>query len=676
MATADDYAAWIVKNADKKGTPEFDTVSKAYQMSKTEDGKTPEEPRSMASKVGGAIAAVPETLMHLGSEAAAFPVEGLASAAALATGKPGERVQDARKAVSDVSGAMIYQPRTPEGQAVSKGVDTALGAPGAVADYAGQKVTDATGSAGAGATVSLALQAATALFGGEGLAAIRRASGAAKPIPLAQAAKTAEDYVSTRTNLDWKSLSAEYKTKLAQIATDAQVLNKLDPKAVERVGRAQSLGLPISRGQATRNLGQITQEENLQRSEAGQPLRDIQSQQDIGLHGKLDAVRKSTGGQAETRLQLGESVQGAARAKYRTLKKDYDSKYAAARKAGETASPVDSSPLDDFMQVPAHKRNLGFLQKAIDDYKQQVSKGDTTEKVNQLSINDLEEIRKEVTAASKSSDGTTRHYAGEARKVIDKILDDSGGSLYKEARGAFKAVKQEFDQQSLVKRLTTEKKNTTDRAIAVEDTFDSVVRNGSRDQIKGLVESLTKGGNKSTQAKGLQAVKDLQAATIDYLKEKAAGKRGVRGEQEQLQFNSSFIDAVDEMDKDGKLDVLFGPKARTTLRELREVTRDLRTKPADRIAGPNTTPRLIAALEKLSKIPILGDVVSGTAKAVGKLHQMGKEGREVREATTSPVDEASAVIKKAGTQQKKRGNTLRQLGRFAPVAPATVRDAP
>ena len=37
MATADEYAAWIVQNADKKGTPEFETVAQAYQLAKTED---------------------------------------------------------------------------------------------------------------------------------------------------------------------------------------------------------------------------------------------------------------------------------------------------------------------------------------------------------------------------------------------------------------------------------------------------------------------------------------------------------------------------------------------------------------------------------------------------------------------------------------------------------------
>lgn len=37
MATADDYAAWIVKNADKRGTPEFETVAQAYQAAKSEE---------------------------------------------------------------------------------------------------------------------------------------------------------------------------------------------------------------------------------------------------------------------------------------------------------------------------------------------------------------------------------------------------------------------------------------------------------------------------------------------------------------------------------------------------------------------------------------------------------------------------------------------------------------
>ena len=34
MASAEDYANWIVSNPDKKGTPEFNAVAEAYQEAK------------------------------------------------------------------------------------------------------------------------------------------------------------------------------------------------------------------------------------------------------------------------------------------------------------------------------------------------------------------------------------------------------------------------------------------------------------------------------------------------------------------------------------------------------------------------------------------------------------------------------------------------------------------
>ena len=50
MATADDYASWIVQNADKKGTPEFETVAQAYQLAKQET-KTVAAPVTIMDKV-------------------------------------------------------------------------------------------------------------------------------------------------------------------------------------------------------------------------------------------------------------------------------------------------------------------------------------------------------------------------------------------------------------------------------------------------------------------------------------------------------------------------------------------------------------------------------------------------------------------------------------------------
>lgn len=53
MATADEYAGWIVANQAKKGTPEFDTVARAYQEAKND---APQEPakkeRSVTDSIG------------------------------------------------------------------------------------------------------------------------------------------------------------------------------------------------------------------------------------------------------------------------------------------------------------------------------------------------------------------------------------------------------------------------------------------------------------------------------------------------------------------------------------------------------------------------------------------------------------------------------------------------
>ena len=56
MASAEKYAAWIVANKDKKGTPEFDTVTKAYMAAKQE--KQPVVPVAQTEQVatpGGGV---------------------------------------------------------------------------------------------------------------------------------------------------------------------------------------------------------------------------------------------------------------------------------------------------------------------------------------------------------------------------------------------------------------------------------------------------------------------------------------------------------------------------------------------------------------------------------------------------------------------------------------------
>lgn len=198
MATADDYAAWIVKNQDKKGTPDFETVAKAYQEAK--QSETPSgvpKPRRAASTmdiitsapyraVAGAVdmfLTAPENVINLGKMGY--------GAAATAMGRPelAPQVTAPRQPVAEAfqQAGLIRQPQG-ETTPFQRGLDVAIqgatgalmgGAPairaaaptlmgqtraattmattGALAGGAGQAVTEATGEPLLGAATSMAV---------------------------------------------------------------------------------------------------------------------------------------------------------------------------------------------------------------------------------------------------------------------------------------------------------------------------------------------------------------------------------------------------------------------------------------------------------------------------------------------------------------------------------------
>ena len=106
MATADEYAHWIVSNADKKGTAEFDTVAAAYkdakatpapEEAKPEEAK-PEEANPIASKLAEAVYGGYNALAGA-RQGIAAPVVGLANTVsdALTPAKLSDLITDKEK---------------------------------------------------------------------------------------------------------------------------------------------------------------------------------------------------------------------------------------------------------------------------------------------------------------------------------------------------------------------------------------------------------------------------------------------------------------------------------------------------------------------------------------------------------------------------------------------------
>lgn len=619
-----------------------DLTSGASQQAPTAPKKSPGVLDNLAANFPLGYGEV-EPALAAGSGMLASIAGAGASAYGLATAPPGLKARTADEYAKKVASALTYQPRT----AFGKLVTNAAAIPGELLSKAGDKtadaVFDATGNKYLAAGADVALQGAVNIAGGKlvskGLGAVTSRLKS-EPIATAEQAQAAESYATSH-GLDWDTLPPVLKKDLAHIAADPEALAGLDPQQAARAARLEKLQVPATRANITRNTGDITAEESFSKADIGQPIRDIKAAQDTRLHGLLDTLRSETGATAETRQALGKSVQGAERAKLASLKATKTLAYKEARDSGETAAPAEIAPLEEFLSDPTNRRNAGYLRSAIDDYAQD----------GQVSINHLEEIRKEANA-NVSKGGPEGYFAKKAVKVIDGILDDSGGDIYKKARAAHAALKTEFDRQGRVKKLVTEKGYSTDRAVALEDTFDNVVLRGSAEELGTVKKSLTdtKAGSGKTRAMGQQAFKDLQGATIDYLKEKAAGKRAIPGENEQLPFNSAFREAFSELDKDGKVDLLFSKQQASLLRELYKVVGDVRTTPATRISGSDTVPRSVAAvsslLDQISKLPIT-NVGKGLITSLEELRKKGFRKTQVQKAVTSPISEAARAQAKA-----------------------------
>jgi len=112
MATAADYARWIVSNADKRGTPEFDTVARAYQVARDAEQATPQQPEEQPRR---------GTLAEIGRQVgltARHGIEGIANTVGLVT-------DPVTAAMNQVAGRQVAQTT---GQLGTRAAD-ALGLP-------------------------------------------------------------------------------------------------------------------------------------------------------------------------------------------------------------------------------------------------------------------------------------------------------------------------------------------------------------------------------------------------------------------------------------------------------------------------------------------------------------------------------------------------------------------
>ena len=565
MATSLDFARWIVENADKKGTPEFATVAKAFEISKQAEYGTvapiaPPPPTPTQQIVGAGEAA-----LTTGTAALAGPVGGFVGGAmGVAKNILEGRFQtpDAQRLVEEsvVKGAqaVTYEPRTQAGQ------------------EAVQTVVETVEAAKIPPFVPIA---------GPAVQATRTAAGAIAQ-PVREAVVTAVESIK------------EPRRTAGSVGAASTELGTL------RQARAEELPVPIAltKGQRDRTFEQQRFEQEVAKNpELGAPIRERLMDQQRQVSQNLDAFVDATGAETRDLRTAGTLVVEALRDELARDKTKVRTLYKAAENAGETQAPVNLAPLADYLNNNRAGRTSAPILNTIANELEVRNVGtgslaDGTLTAGEATLKTVEELRKSVNKFVKSNDPNDVRVGIEIKEVIDGITENAGGELYQRARRERQNLANRFENVALVSNLINTKRNSNDRIIAYEDVIRKAVLepSSSLDSTKHLFGLLKK------SPEGRQAVKEIQGAVLQAIRDDAYKHVTTNERGDRLISPAAFNRTVQNLDKSGKLDYVFGKKGAEQVRTLNDVVSVLFTAPPGTVNTSNTASVLLTALDTMT----------------------------------------------------------------------------
>lgn len=690
MATREEiYTA--IRNADKAGDSAAVRTLGNYLKTMPADTPAPtvtpkapiqpeapiEAPNAVTDVGGGILKGAGDVTASLGSSIVASPVAGLAGIAQGVknfVSNDGTNMSAADR-VKQVQGALTYEPRSDVGKEAVANIQAPVQWAADKADAAGQFAADKTGSPLVGTAVTTALQGAPALLAPEVRGAVgsvaRGVTGAAKAAAATgvdaatAAAATAKAKIYASNNgLDWDSLSAPVQNQLSAIAQTAKGLDNLDPAAVARQNKFQSLPKPVpaTRGVLDRDRGALLNENNAAATPAGADIATAHAATNQALLDNLDILKKKVSGTGDTAAtatssqQTGAAVQGAARAKLEFQKTKVKAAYEAADTSGETAAKVDITPIDDMIRKTPDQSHYGYAKSWIDQNTDGAGSG--------MSIRDLEDLRKSAVAKA-SNGGEDAHYAGQLISAIDKATEGAGGKLYAQARALRRQQGLEFEDQGAVADLV-DNSSRTDRATALENTV-KTIRSGSLEDIENVKRTLLTGGDETTRTAGRQAMREIRAQVVQDIKDKATNGVATLKDGTPNLTPGAMKTAIDAYGPQ-KLDSIFGPGTAKTIYKILDVAADSKTIPSTGGAavGSTTTQQILNFLGKgtsklLDKVPVIGKL--GGAAAQGAM-DIAAERAALKTSATTPLGDALKKAKSQAQSAKSRA----QLQQAVPLS--------
>lgn len=436
-----------------------------------------------------------------------------------------------------------------------------------------------------------------------------------------------------------KSAIPEIPSTARQATPDRSIGATEVPQEQVRMQQAQELPVPLNltKGMRTQDFAQQRFErETAKDPELGAPIRERMAELNAGISHNIDEFISATGTElADTswRLETGNKVIQALDKGYRTEKARVNKAYEAARAKGETQEIIDVSPLAQYLNDSRVDVTVAPVVEAIakEANRLGVGKGridDGSFEILPMTVEQSETLRQRVGDLVDSTKSQDLRRAAQIKSIIDQSQEQVSGQIFKSARKMRQQLANKYENLAIVDQLLDTKGQYNDQKIAAENVVNKAVINGSVEDLKNLRRVLSTAGTD-----GMDALKEVRAATVRHIRDEATRNVGRDQNGNPLISAAGMDKAIKALDKNGKLDLLFGKKEADKLRLLNDVTKDIMVSQPNAVNTSNTASVVLAAFDLMNTaatgVPV--PVLYGLNQLKNKA-KAAKTGKRVKEA--------------------------------------------
>lgn len=418
------------------------------------------------------------------------------------------------------------------------------------------------------------------------------------------------------------------------------------PEALQRVQTAESLPVPVklTKGAALRNADELAFEKEQMKSALGGPLRDRIEENNLQILQNFDEMIDRTGATDvyAGKEAVGRSVSRAFRQGYEDAKNKVRAAYDAANRSKESQLPVNS---DEFVSY-INQQVTGSPSVAVVDYlrkyikKNEIGTVDDTGKIvisKPLTMKAMEDLRKEINQ-NVTNERADIGQATRMKALIDSAQNEAAGPLYKKARALRTQQAEIFENRAYISRLVENIKNTQDPQVPYDKVFDKTILNASPQEIRTIRRVLNAHGEA-----GKKAWNELQASTVDYIRERATNVVGTDSGGNPIVSTAKLNQVITKLDSNGRLDEVFGKQQAQVIRDLNDVVKYVNTVPPGTLVNSSGTAAMLVALMGESAVTGVATGVPVPVMVTLKILRDAAKDRKIKRKVQNALDYANKL---------------------------------